>query len=256
MSADPAPAFVPQRWKRVGMLTPSSNSVLEPYTSAMFGCLGANASVHFSRFAVTEISLSAGSQAQFDETPILQAARLLADAKVDAIAWNGTSAGWLGFKRDEALCARISKETGIASSSSMLALNEVLRLGHIRKLGLVTPYLPEIQQRIVANYQALGLDVVAEAHLGDRGNFSFAEYPEAQIAAMIREVAAAKPDAIAIICTNFRGAPLAAALEAELGCLILDSVSLTAWKTMRMAGLDTRRVTGWGRLFGTFAAPA
>ena len=42
--------------------------------------------------------------------------------------------------------------------------------------------------------------------------------------AMTRDVAAAKPDAIAIICTNMRGAPLAEELEAAHGIPIYDTV--------------------------------
>jgi len=48
--------------KRVGMLTPSSNTVLEPYTSAMFAPFGDEASAHFGRFRVVEISMSNASQ--------------------------------------------------------------------------------------------------------------------------------------------------------------------------------------------------
>ena len=77
--------------KRVllGMLTPSSNTVLEPMTSAMVAGL-ADVSVHFGRFRVIEISLGKQALQQFDDGPILEAARLLADARVDVIAWNGT----------------------------------------------------------------------------------------------------------------------------------------------------------------------
>ena len=38
-------------------------------------------------------------------------------------------------------------------------------------------------------------------------------------------------------------------LEAELGIPIYDSVATVVWKSLRMAGADTRRVCGWGRLF-------
>ena len=41
----------------LGMLTPSSNTVLEPVTQAMLAGLP-EVSVHFSRFRVTEIALS------------------------------------------------------------------------------------------------------------------------------------------------------------------------------------------------------
>ena len=91
---------------RLGMLTPSSNTVLEPISSAMLAELP-EVSVHFGRFKVTEIALSQEALQQFDDTEILRAADLLAHAKVDVIAWNGTSASWLGFDRDERLCDRI-----------------------------------------------------------------------------------------------------------------------------------------------------
>ena len=241
--------FPASGWSRIGMLTPSSKTVLEPCTSAMLAGLDGRATCHFARFRVTEISMSQSSQTQFESGPILQATRDLADAKVDAIAWNGTSASWLGFETDEQLCQAITAETGIAATSSILALNEVLSLRDVRRLGLVTPYLGEIQERIIANYAAAGIDIVADRRLGDRGNFSFAEYSPQLIAEMVRGVAASEPDAIAIVCTNFRGAPIVAALEEELGIIILDSVSLPVWATMRLCGLDPKSIRGWGRLF-------
>jgi len=91
---------------RIGMLTPSSNTVLEPVTVAMLRDVP-EATAHFSRFKVTEIALSQQALMQFDDSEILRAAELLAHAKVDVIAWNGTSASWLGFERDERLCERI-----------------------------------------------------------------------------------------------------------------------------------------------------
>ena len=78
---------------KLGILVPSSNTSLEPLTSAIISSLP-NVSVHFSRFPVTKIALSQDALAQFDDAPILHAAQLLADAEVDIIGWSGTSAGW------------------------------------------------------------------------------------------------------------------------------------------------------------------
>jgi maleate isomerase len=233
---------------RLGMLTPSSNTVLEPVTAAMLGGLP-EVSAHFSRFPVTEISLSEASRRQFDLAPILEAARLLADAKVDVIAWNGTSAAWLGFDTDERLCAAITEATGTPATTSMLALNEALGRYRVRRFALATPYLDAVQERILENYRSLGLVCVAERHLGDPGNFSFAEVSEQAIAAMVREVAAAEPEAIAIVCTNLRAAPLVEALERDLARPVLDTVAVAVWKSLSLAGIDPARVRGWGRLF-------
>jgi maleate isomerase len=236
--------------KRVflGMLTPSSNTVLEPVTQAMVSGL-AEVSVHFSRFKVTEIALAPSALAQFDDSEILRAAEMLAHTKADVIAWNGTSSGWLGFEADHRLCDRITAATGIKSTTSMLALNEILERSAVKRLGLVTPYLDDVQAKIVANYSALGVSCAAERHLSMRDNFSFSEVPPDRIRAMIREVATAAPDAVAVVCTNLRGAPLVEQLEREIGMPIYDSISTVVWKSLLLADIEPKRVTDWGRLF-------
>ena len=234
---------------RLGILTPSSNTVLEPVTSAILDDLP-EVTAHFARFRVTEIALSPSSVAQFDDEQILRAAEQLADAKVDAIAWSGTSAAWLGFARDVALCERILTSTGRPAGTAVLALNEVLAINGVKRLGLVTPYRDDVQAKIIANYDAAGIAVVSERHLGISDNYAFAEEPPDRIEALIREVAADKPDAIAVLCTNMRGAPLVSELEAEFDIPIHDSVALTVWKSLKLAGVDPSRVQGWGRVFG------
>ncbi len=235
---------------RLGMLTPSSNTVLEPVTGRMLANLP-EVSAHFARFRVTRIGLSADALQQFDPAPVLEAAQLLADAHMDCIAWNGTSASWLGFDSDRRLCAAITESTGAPATSAVLALNDALARIGARRIGLVTPYTADVQERIVANYAAAGIDVAAERHLDDPGNYSFARYEETEVAALVRDVAKAGCDAVVILCTNFRGAGAAAALEAELGVPVLDSVALTVWASLRLAGAAPARVQGWGTLFGT-----
>src|SRR5436190_5619346 len=232
----------------LGMLTPSSNTVLEPITTAMISALP-EVTAHFSRFKVTEIALSAPALAQFDDSEILRAAELLAHANVNVIAWNGTSSGWLGFERDMRLCERISQATGIPACTAMLALNEILEKTGAKRLGFVTPYLDDVQARINANYAKAGYTVVADRHLGIQDNFSFSEISADEMRVMTREVAAAKPDAIAIVCTNMRGAPLAEELEAQHGIPVYDTVATTVWKSLQVAGVDTKRMKGWGGIF-------
>lgn len=234
---------------RLGVLTPSSNTALEPLTSAIAAAVP-GCSAHFSRFKVTEISLSAQALGQFDDSKIQAAAELLADAKVDVIAWSGTSSGWLGFDADRRLVERIRANTGIPATTAVLALNELLALRDIRRLALVTPYTDDVQQRIVDNYAAIGIEVVAERHLGIRVNHDFALVDTDRLRALMHEVAAARPQAITTFCTNLHAAPLAEAVEAELDVTLLDTVSTTVWGALRAAGADPAVVRGWGRLFG------
>lgn len=80
-------------------------------------------------------------------------------------------------------------------------------------------------------------------------NYSFAEVDEDTVRKMVRELAAEKPQAITTFCTNLRAAHLVEALEAETGIPVYDTIATVVWKSLRLAGVDTRALQGWGRLF-------
>ena len=236
----------------LGMLTPSSNTILEPVTNAILADLP-DVSAHFGRLRVTEVSMTESALDQFKDRSFLEAASLLADARVDCMAWNGTAAGWLGFEKDRKLCRAIEQETGVPATTTVLAVNEIFERTGIERFALVTPFLDEIQDRIIENYAGAGYACVAERHLNGRDGFSFSQVPDRDIAELIRAVAADRPEAITVFCTNFQGATVVDELERELGIPIYDSVAVTAWKCLSLAGVDTARVSGWGRLFGELA---
>ncbi len=242
------PGYDKDMRKRLGMITPSSNSVLEPATYAML-CGTSGISTHFSRFSVTEIALDANALNQFDPSLMLPAADLLAEAKVDAMAWNGTAASWLGIERDESLCEAIAARTGKPATTSTLASIDAVRTNGSQRVGFVTPYTDDVQARIGRVRADAGIPCRAERHLGLRDNFSFGQVAPAEIADMIRAVVKEGCDAVVVLCTNMQGAAVAAALEGELNVLILDSVAVTLWRTMLLAGADPRPLSGWGRVF-------
>ena len=158
---------------RLGMLTPSSNTVVEPVTQAIVAPLE-GVTAHFSRFEVTEISLTDTALAQFEMSPFMSAAQLLADARMHVIAWNGTSAAWRGFHEDNLLCDAITERFATPATASMLVLNELLAATDSKRFALVTPYIDDVQSKIIANYEASGFHCVSERHLGIKVNFDFA----------------------------------------------------------------------------------
>lgn len=237
-----------ERAKRIGMLTPSSNTVLEPLTSAMLQGVP-DVTAHFGRFRVLKIALDADALNQFTSEPMLDAASMLADAKVHTICWNGTSSGWLGFDADDKLCDEIKERTGVSACTSVLALNEILQLTNATRIAFVTPYLDEIQSAIVDNYQSNGFSVIAEEHLQDAGNYSFGEYTEEKIADMCRKVAQHKPQAICVFCTNFRGAAVAPIIEKETGIPVYDTVSTALWKSLQVCDVKPSVIKGWGSIY-------
>ncbi len=241
---------------RIGMLTPSSNTVLEPMTNALLAPVAGRVTAHFARFRVTRIALDSGADSQFAPDTILAAAELLADAAPSVIAWNGTAASWLGFDADDRLCAAIRERTGIAATSAIISLNRLMRLMRVRRIGLVTPYTAGVAERITRNYAEVGIETVAASHAGLEDNFAFATLPEARVQQMCADVAAQGPDAIIVLCTNMRGPLIAPQVERDFDIPVLDSISVTLWGAMQEAGLDTRPLERFGRLFRHDARPS
>lgn len=235
---------------RIGMLTPSSNTCLEPVTAAILLDGGASASMYASRVPVTRIALDAQASAQFDVEPMVAAARLLADAHVDVIVWNGTAGSWLGVDHDHVLIAAIEKATGIRATTSTLALLAAYRAFGVTRLGLAVPYTTDVTERIAARYADYGVDCVSTASLGLTENTDFAATPAKRVRQLMEQAGSGDVHGVAVVCTNVFGAPHAVDVETQLGVPVFDSTAATLWQALRVAGASSV-ITGWGQLLAT-----
>ncbi len=238
------------RPKRIGMIVPSSNTCLEPQSYRMLGDR-TDVTVHFTRIEVTRIALDAGSDRQFDVRPMVAAAQLLRTAEVDVVAWNGTAGSWLGPETDRRLVAEITAAVGVPSTTSTLAYLDAFAAFGVRQLGLLTPYTADVNRAISERYAAEGTTVVGERHLGLSVNEEFARVPADDLLPLSRQLAEVpddgRPDALAYVCTNLFGAPVVERAEAETGLPVLDSVAVTLWRCLAMAGAAPLQPR-WGRL--------
>ena len=235
-----------QQTKAIGTITPSGNVVVERVTTAILSDFP-EVSGHFSRIPVFGSSSSYANTYDWDS--MMTAARLLSHAHLDVICWNGSKGVSLGFDADAELCERITSETGIKATTSVRALDAILRASGVKSIGLVSPHDDAYQAMVVKEFDKRGYRCIAEQHSGFTDNFSYCTVPDADIVAMIRRVAAAKPDAIVTFCTNFPAAHLVAPMEQETGIPIYDTTSIGVWDALRVAGVETVRGARWGRLF-------
>lgn len=233
---------------RIGMLTPSSNTVLEPMTAALFHGVS-NISAHFARLRVTEITVSDSALAQFNSKPMLEAASLLSDARPHAILWNGTSGGWRGFEADRRIRDELRQEFGVPVSTVTLALVDLLNKRGFRRIAFVTPYTVDIQECIIANFSAAGFDCVATPCLGISENFAFSEVPAEAMTQLVEETIAARPEVIIPFCTNLAATRSAPIWEARYGVPVFDSIAVAARAGLELAGLSPNLIRGWGSIF-------
>jgi maleate isomerase len=234
------------RPRRIGMIVPSSNTCLEPQTYRVLAGR-TDVTVHFTRIPVTRIALDDSSDRQFDPAAMRDAARLLATADVDVIAWNGTSGSWLGPAHDRELVQEITDATAIPSTTSTLAYLEAFRTFGTGRIGLFTPYTEDVNRQVIACYEQEGIKTLDHRALGLSDNESFARVTDDEMRPGSRELAEAAPDALVYLCTNLYGANITAEIEEDTGIPVLDSVAVTLWHALTLAGaplLDQR----WGRL--------
>jgi maleate isomerase len=232
--------------KFLGWITPSANTVVERVTLGILREFP-QVSAHFSRTSVVGAKDPFPTTYDFDD--MLAAARLLGDAKLDVVAWNGSKGGSLDFALDRELVARIEAATGARSTTSTLAIDQVFREDGVERFALVCPYVDAYRDRIVATFAREGYACAAARNAGLADNYSFSQIDLDDIAAMLRDVAKARPQAIIAFCTNFPAAPVVAEMEDELGVPIYDTVAMAVWGALRAAGADTMPGRAWGRVF-------
>jgi maleate isomerase len=232
--------------KFIGWITPSANTVVERVTLGILRGFP-DVSPHFSRTSVVGAIDPFPLTYDFDD--MLATAKVLGDAQLDVVAWNGSKGGSLDFGLDRQLVERIEHLTGAKSTTSTLAIDAVLREDRVKRFALACPYVDSYRERIVRSFAREGYECVAARSFGLSDNFSFSQIPLDDIAAMLREVAKEKPQAIIAFCTNFPAAPIVAEMERELGVPVYDSVTMGVWGALKLIGIDTRAGRDWGQVF-------
>jgi maleate isomerase len=216
--------------RRVGFLLPSSNCIVEP---ALAWATGGSPvfSFHTARVSVTDVNLSAAAERQFAPDPMQAAASLLVDVGPDMLCWCGTSGGWLGLDHDRALVAGLEQRFGIPATTATLAtLGALAALGATR-IGLLTPFLPEVHAAVCRTFAGAGLTVAAEQSFGVESSRAMAEIPPESVSGALASLSGAGPDALVTFCTNLDAWKVGVGVEAGEGPPVVDSVAASLWAT-------------------------
>ncbi|GAB1741796.1 hypothetical protein NU219Hw_g7204t1 [Hortaea werneckii] len=244
-----------RRTIRVGVIVPSSNTALESITHEIVSDVctpNTQITVHFARFRVTQIHMSAESNKQFSLAPMLEAAGYLADARVNIIGWSGTSAAWLGFETDEKLCDRITAMTGIPATTSMIAMRERIRVSCATDIGVLTPYVSDVNAAIIKTLASAGLDATASRSQCSQlsTNYDFAGITEVELERMVASLSRDGTKTVLIICTNLCAARRAKTWEDTYGVYVFDSVATVIRGMLSYLKVDMSPLhRKWGSVF-------
>ena len=209
---------------RVGLMIPSSNTMMEV---DFVRDLPAGTALHTARMFM-EDTTAAGENRMLDEFA-LPAARDLGTARPDVVVFGCTSAGALrGNDYDAQLCERISDLTGAPTVSTIVSVRAAIKASGATTIGVITPYVDELNERIQASIEADGTRVAMIAGLGISENFQIAEVGQDEIVAFavraLGELAATRQIGLAFAsCTNFGAMAARTAIADQLGVPVITS---------------------------------
>lgn len=186
--------------QRIGLLIPSSNTVMERDFRTH---LPDGWTLAVSRMSLVEVT-PAGEARMLDEY-VLPAARLLAAFHPDVVVFGCTSAGVLrGARYQKELMIQISQLTGAPTVGVMDAVQDNLHREGAKRLVVATPYLESLNEPIRISLEAEGFQVLRIVGLGISENERIAVIPRLQILKLAQEcVGDLSPDIMFFSCTNF-----------------------------------------------------
>jgi maleate isomerase len=205
---------------RVGLIVPSSNSVIEV---DFYRRLPADATLHTARMYLEETTPEGESAMLDDHLPV--AITDLRTARPDVMVFGCTSAGALRGNAYEAeLIKRIAEETGAETFSVAASVRRVIREAGGRRVGVITPYVESLNDKIRESLEDDGLEVAGIHGLGITENFAIAEVEPARIAQFASECFAGSDiDLLFASCTNFRAIDAREEIQAALGVPVVTS---------------------------------
>ncbi len=119
-----------------------------------------------------------------------------------------------------------------------------------RQVGFITPYIPQVSQRMRQKLEDAGLEIRCLASFEEGDDPTVARISPASIVRAAERVAEHSPcDVIVISCTNLRCLDIIPTLEDRLNRPVISSNQALAWHMQRLAGIDAPHPQ-FGRLFG------
>lgn len=227
---------------RVGLIIPSVNVVLE-HDLRLF--VPPTIMTH-----VTRVKLTIGSpqalQAALDEAP--QAACLLADAGVSALALACTGASMMAKPGQPTAAEQMTARTGLPAIDTMGALFAAFRVLAVRRILLVSPFGDAFNAIEAAALASGGIEVVKTEGFGISNAADCATLSPETISARAMAADLDDVEAIFLSCANLRGFEAAAGLEQKIGKPVITTNQAVLWALLRLAG-STEGPPDGGTLF-------
>jgi len=214
----------------IGVLTPQANTTVEPEFAILLppGYAFLNA-----RLVSDKPTINARLDDYFNgiENTLAQ----FANAPVQAVAFACTGASYLqGIERENAAVEAIEAAHKVSFLTAGRAVAEALRRLGARRIGLVSPYPPDLTEASVGYWRAHGFEIVAVTGAFDASSKFHPIYdlPAARAEAALAAVDLKTVDAVVMLGTGMPTLGPILAHSNGSGVPILSCMSALAWRSL------------------------
>jgi maleate isomerase len=232
---------------RIGLLVLESDQTMEWEMRLMTNLVGV--SVYHARLA-NDVVVTTETLAQMEaELPI--ASKLLPEyLGLNAIGYGCTSGATI-IGEDRVADILETAQPNVPSSNPLSAAKAALKAMGVRRLGLVTPYTPDVTQAMQDRFEDAGIQITMVGSFYEESDEVVGRIdPNSILEAAVAIGSSDKVDGVFISCTSLRAAGIIERAEAALGKSVTASNHALAWHLLRLAGIEDS-VEGFGRLFKT-----
>jgi len=226
--------------RHFGMLVPSTNTTCE----IEFRRLPPDLQVHTGRL---------GKNGHTPFCPSLDAdvayqAKLLGDARVEAIVLVQTSASLFADDYDAVTVKRMGEASGVPCLTSAPAIGEALRALGASRIAIATPYSPEVIARARHYYETkYGMTVAAAESLGGVDAYTIGKMDAGMAQAAFARIDRPDIDALMLPGGNFPTLDFIAPWERQFGKPVITTNQAALWGILRTMGVSAS-LPEWGRL--------
>ena len=236
--------------RKFAVVAPSTNTIVQPEFDAMAPHGVTN---HFGRIHIPDDPL--GSDADFEQlmvrirAELMQAVDRAMTARPDYLVMGMSSETfWGGLAGSKELEANLKERSGLDIAMGSDASQAALRAyGDIKRISVVTPYMPVGDEEVRKFFTDCGFEVQAVLGLKCASPTGIAHVDAKTLRDAVREVDDPQVEAILQVGTNLAFAHIAPIAEFWLDKPVLAINTATYWWALRQNGIIDR-VDGFGSL--------
>lgn len=214
---------------RVGLLVPANNTTMERELPAWMPT--------GTRCTTLKIPRPPGLLTKADLPAYIDCALKLAETvrgEVDVVVYGCTAAGFLaGPVRDAEIAASLADIVGRPTVTTAGSMNPALAARSARRIALVTPYSPAVNESLRGFLAEAGVEVEILSSFGAADVEALGKITAAQVEERARDVMTDACDAMFIACSQLPTHGVVERLEQSFGRPVTSSIKATAWRATK-----------------------